>query len=74
MEDQIVDFVVAVDEGRSVLGLLLLFLEELGHLTEVRDVADGFLGIDILGFCLVGGDCGEGLDLAVVEAVVPAEA
>lgn len=74
VEHEVVDLVVAVDERRAVLGLFLLLAEELGHFVEVGDVTDRFVGVDVFGFGLVGGDGGEGLDLPVVEAVVPAEA
>jgi hypothetical protein len=73
VKDQIVDFVVTVDQCAAVFGLSVLVSEEGDHFVEVRDRADGDLGIDVDCATLVGGEDGEGLYLSVVEIGVAAE-
>lgn len=67
VEDHVIDFVVAVDEGGAVSGLGGLVGEEAHHLVEVRNVADGDLGVDVDGLGLGFGDDGESAYLTVVE-------
>ena len=73
VEDHVVDFVVAVDQCGAVFRLSRFVLEELQHLVDVRDGADGDVGFDVGGLGLVRGEGREGLDLAVVEVGVAAE-
>ena len=68
MEDDVVDFVVAVDERRAIGGLGSRVREESDHLVLVRDFAHGDVGFDVLGGGLGERDGVEGGDLAVVEA------
>lgn len=68
MEDDVVDFVVAVDESRAVLWLSAVIAEEGDHVVLVRDLTDGFAGFFIFGGSLGLRDCVEGCDLAGVEA------
>ena len=67
VEDEVVDFVVAVDQGGAVAGLAGFVAEEGDHVIEVGDRPDGLFGLDIDGGGLVRGQGGEGFDLAVVE-------
>ena len=71
MEDKVVDFIVAMDQRRTVLRLLVFVLEELGHLFKVWNIAHWLPGIFVLRFCLVRRDGCERLDLSIVESVVP---
>lgn len=68
MEDDVVDFVVAVDEGRAVLWLGAVVAEEGDHVVLMGDFADGFAGFFVFGGSLGLRDCVEGCDLAGVEA------
>ena len=68
VEDDVVDFVVAVDEGGAVLGLGGRVFEEGDHVVLVRDFADGFAGFLVFGRGLGLADGVEGGDLPVVEA------
>ena len=68
VENDIVDLVVAVDEGRAVGGLRRRVAEERDHLVLVRDLAHGDVRFDVLGGGLGERDGVEGGDLAVVEA------
>lgn len=68
VEDEVVDLVVAVDEGALVGGLGGGVAEEGYHVVLVGDLAYGLAGFFVLcrGLCLRDGV--EGCDLAVVEA------
>ena len=68
MKHDIVDLVVSVDQGASVLGLRLLVLEKGADHVEVRDLADGLLRFDIDGLSLCLLNCMEGCNLPVVES------
>ena len=68
VEDHVVDFVVAVDEGRAIGGLGGRVREERDHFVLVRDFAHGDVGFDVLCGGLGQRDGVEGGDLAVVEA------
>lgn len=68
MEDHIVYFVVAVDEGASVTGLGGFVREEGYHVVEVGEFTDWFFGVGVLDLGLGFGDGCEGCDLAVEEA------
>jgi len=67
VEDEVVDFVVAVDEYRAAFAGLVAG-EEGEELVEVRGVADGEGGVGVAGCGLGGGEAGEGGELAGVEA------
>lgn len=73
VEDDVVDLVVAVHEGRAVFGLGLGVFEEGHHLVVVRDFPDGFVGVFVAGLGLAFADGGECFELAVVEAALSAE-
>jgi len=73
VEDDIVDFVVAVHERRPILGLRARILEEADHLVVVRDHPDGFVGVLVAGLRLALRNGGEGLELSVVESAMSAE-
>ena len=68
VEDEVVDFVVAVHQRGAIEGLLGLVGKKGHHIPEVRDVADRLVGVEVDGFGLRGGDRAEGFDLSVVEA------
>lgn len=68
VEDHVVDFVVAVNEGAPVQWLRALLREEVHHVVEVREFSDGFFGVGVDDGRLCFGDCLEGRDLAVEEA------
>jgi hypothetical protein len=68
VEYDVVDFVVAVDEGCAVFWLGRWVGEERYHFVLVRDLADWDARLFVFGGGLGVGDCVEGGDLAVVEA------
>ena len=70
MEDDVIYFVVAVDEGRAVGGLRGGLREEGRHFVELRDLAHGLLGVDVAGAGLGQGERFEEGDLAVVEPMM----
>lgn len=67
MKDQIVNLVVAMNQGGPVWWLSRRIFEEGYHLIEMRDLANGNPGIDIDGFCLRCGNSGQCLDLPIVK-------
>ncbi len=68
MKHQIINLVVAMNQGRPVLWLRGGIFEEGDHLIEMRNLADGDSGINIHRRCLRRGNRGKGLDLPIVEA------
>lgn len=68
MKHQIVNLIIAMHKRRSILRLRLRIAEEPDHLVEMRDLANGLLGLDVDGLCLGFGDGVEGRELPVVEA------
>ena len=68
MIDKVVDLIVTVDQGTSILRLCFGILEELYYIFIVRSCANGVLGLDVDHSGLCRGDGAEGLDLAAVEA------
>ena len=68
MIDKVVNLVIAVDQGTSILRLVFWISEKLHYIFIVRSLANWGLGLDVdrLGLCRRDG--AEGLDLAVVEA------
>ena len=57
VEDDVVDFIVAVNEGSSVLWLVLLVFKVLQHLVNVRYLPHWFIRLYIARFCLCFADC-----------------
>lgn len=68
MKDEIIDLVVAVDQGASVPRLHSFVGEELHQLIEMRNIPNCFAGLDIYSLALRDRDCPERLYLPVVEA------
>lgn len=68
VEDHVIDFVVAMHQGALIAGLRWLVGEEAHHVYEVRQFADWLFGIHVFGLGLRAGNCGERLDLPVVES------
>jgi hypothetical protein len=52
MEDQIVDFIVSMNERGSVLRLHVYVLEEGNHILEMRDFSHRLFGLDVDGLGL----------------------
>ena len=68
MKHQIINLVIPMHKRAPVLWLRLRILEERHHLVEVRDLADGNLGLDVDGLRLRQRDGAERRELPVVEA------
>lgn len=67
MEDEIINFVVAMDQRSPVPWLQLLVLEKPDQILKVRQLADGLLSLDVHGLGLAVANCVPGLNLAVIE-------
>jgi hypothetical protein len=64
MEDYVVHFVVTVNDPTTEFFLVWQIVAVPGEeLVKVLDVADWYVGFDIDGFSLGGGDSGKGFDL-----------
>lgn len=74
MKDEIVDFVVPVDQRAPIFRLRCRVAEKGHHVVEVGDLADGDFGLDVDGLGLRFRDPAEGFQLPVVEAGGPAVA
>ena len=68
VEDDIVDFVVAVDKSGAVLGLGTAVLKEGDHVVLMGNLANSFACFFVFGRGLRLRDCVEGGELSVVEA------
>lgn len=68
VEDEVVDFVVAVDGLASVFGLRFGVGEEGEHLFPMGQLSDWLFGLNIYSFGLRFSDCCECFDLTTVEA------
>jgi hypothetical protein len=69
MEDQVVDLVVSMDRISSILRLRFRVPEECQHLIDMRYLSNGNIRFYIHCCGLCPGDCGEGFDLSIVEAI-----
>ena len=67
MEDEIVDFIVSMDDGGAILGLRFRSFEEGENRREVRNRTNGSAGVDVLDSRLSIGDLREGSKLAIVK-------
>ena len=68
MVNQIINFIVAVDESCSILRLSYWLVEKGYHVVEMGYLANGDLSLNIDGLCLRFRDGAEGFELTVVEA------
>ena len=67
MIDKVVDLVIPMDQGASILRLGFWISEELHYIFVVRSLAYRGLGLDVNRLGLRRRDGAEGLDLAIVE-------